>query len=124
MPSPALVRDDGSDQEEIGRRETIGRVGELPQELGQTTVFSLPVHWGVKFFHGFLRAKIQSQGDGDHLQEVCAGSASSLGALRQFHLWIVLEQFQGRIEATTYEQASHCAHPESCVAPLDSRWKD
>jgi hypothetical protein len=27
-------------------------------------------------------------------------SASSVGALRQFHLWIVLEQFQGRIEAT------------------------
>jgi hypothetical protein len=38
-------------------------------------------------------------------------------ALRQFHLWIVLEQFQGRIEATTYEQASHYPHPESFVAP-------
>jgi hypothetical protein len=45
-------------------------------------------------------------------------------ALRQFNLWIVLEQFQGRIEATLYEQASHYPHPESCVAPLDSRWKD
>jgi hypothetical protein len=44
-------------------------------------------------------------------------SASSFGALRQFHLWIVLEQFQGRIEATTYEQASHHPHPESFVAP-------
>jgi len=30
-------------------------------------------------------------------------SASSLGALRKFHLWTVLEQFQGRIEATTCE---------------------
>jgi hypothetical protein len=28
-------------------------------------------------------------------------------ALRQFHLWVVLKQFQGRIEATTYEHASH-----------------
>jgi hypothetical protein len=39
------------------------------------------------------------------------------GALRQFHLWIVLEQFQGRIEATTYEQASHYPFPKSFVAP-------
>jgi hypothetical protein len=32
-------------------------------------------------------------------------------------LGIVLEEFQGRIEATTYEQASHYPFPKSFVAP-------
>jgi hypothetical protein len=36
--------------------------------------------------------------------------------LAPVHLWIVLEQFQGRIEATTYEQSSGYPHPESFVA--------
>jgi hypothetical protein len=43
--------------------------------------------------------------------------ASSFGALCHFHLGIVLEQFKGRIEAATYEQASHYPFPESFVAP-------
>jgi hypothetical protein len=30
---------------------------------------------------------------------------------------IVLEQFHGRIEATTYEEASHYSFPKSFVAP-------
>jgi len=73
-----------------------------------------------------LRAKIQSRGDGDHLQEICVRLASSLRALRQFHLWIVLEQFQGRIEATTYEQVNRHRTIHILRAlwhPLDSRWK-
>jgi hypothetical protein len=37
--------------------------------------------------------------------------------LSQFHLGVVLKQFQGRIEAITYEQASHYPFPESFVAP-------
>ena len=40
---------------------------------------------------------------------------SSLG-VAPIHLWIVLEQFQGRIEARTYEQAWHYSHPELCGA--------
>ena len=41
-----------------------------------------------------LRANMKTRGYGDHSQEICALSASSFGAVRQF---------QSRIEATTYE---------------------
>jgi hypothetical protein len=46
------------------------------------------------------------------------GDGSSFGALRHIHLWIVLEQSQGRMEATTYEQASCYPHPERFMAPI------
>src|SRR6266481_983974 len=59
-----------------------------------------------------LRAKIQSRGDGYHLQEICVWAASSPGG-HQFQP----ELFQGRTQATTYEQASHYPYPESFVAP-------
>ena len=39
------------------------------------------------------------------------------GTQRQFHLWILLDQSQGSIQVTTYEQASRYPHPESFVAP-------
>jgi hypothetical protein len=72
----------------------------------------------LQFFDGFLRARIPSREEGDHLQEICSWPASSLGALRKFHLGIVLEQFQGSIETTTYERASHYPFPKSFVAPV------
>jgi transcription elongation factor GreB len=58
---------------------------------------------------------MKSQGYGDHSQEICAWSASSFGTLRQF---------QGRIEATTYEQAWHYPFPERLVAPTGFALKD
>jgi len=52
------------------------------------------------------------------------GRQALLGRCANFICGSCLSKFLGRIEATTYEQASHYPHPESCVAPLDSRRKD
>lgn len=62
-----------------------------------------------------LRANMKTRGYRDHSQHICAWSASSLGASRQF---------QSRIKATTYEQAWHYPFPESLWHLLDSRLKE
>jgi hypothetical protein len=65
-----------------------------------------------------LRAKIPSRGDGDRLQEFARGRQALLARCAS-SFGIVLEQIQGRIEATTYEHASHYPFPKSFVAPAE-----
>jgi len=118
MLSPALVRDDGSDRSEIGRRETISQGKRTPQELGQLTVFSLRVHWGPLILSRFpARENPVSGKRRSFTGKLRVVGKALLGRCVNSIFGMVLEQCQGRIEVTMYEQASHDPHPESFVAP-------
>jgi hypothetical protein len=89
------------------------------QEREQPTVFSIDVHprsLGAANSLTAFRLRRSPREEKEIIYRKFA-VAGTFGALRKFHLGIVLEQFQGSIEARMYERASHYPFPRSFVAP-------